>query len=438
MAVSRLVVLNAVSAADNGAAILLHSKFIAAKHHSGHWQIELEHTDGSHSQHRAKVLINAAGPWVDRVLDQCHITVEKKVRLVKGSHIVVSKLYQGDHAYLLQHTDKRIIFVLPYESNYTLIGTTDIPFDGEPNQVVTSAEEETYLCDCVNKYFKQQISPAHIVWRYSGVRPLQQDEAEHPEKVTRDYHLALNARDEHPPILSVFGGKLTTYRKLAEHALTLLKPYFPTMGPAWTAKLPLPGGDMQPATPNEFAAKLQKSYTWLDHNVLLRLVHQYGSRVHLILQQAQSADDLGMHFGHGLYQAEVDYLIQHELAAIRAVVTETQARVEKIGTKQEALALAVNDLTVSVDTLKRGVAEMNSPAPQQNSDEAEALKQMLTDTCEQLGGSVVNMHRDFAVLVQHLGPAFAQVDRTVTPFAAAIAGFTATETEQASDRSASV
>ncbi|MBX9705115.1 MAG: glycerol-3-phosphate dehydrogenase, partial [Gammaproteobacteria bacterium] len=225
---ARLVALNAVAAHNAGAAINTNTTFISAKPDGKTWLATLKNATGEF-QVRAKAVVNAAGPWVDKVVNQQLNTHTKhRVELVKGSHIVIPKFYDGDQAYLLQNTDKRVVFVIPYHERFTMIGTTDIPYHADPNVVTIDDQERHYLCDVVNYYFQQQITPKDIVNEWSGVRPLQADDANNPSAVTRDYYLEVDEAAAGLPVLSIFGGKITTYRRLAEHALEKLRPYFPT------------------------------------------------------------------------------------------------------------------------------------------------------------------------------------------------------------------
>jgi glycerol-3-phosphate dehydrogenase len=311
---ARLVVLNAMAARDNGASILPRTKLITATQENGLWLSTLEdqHTQ-QQWQIKSKALINAAGPWVnDIVSSKVNIKTKHKVELVKGSHIVIPKFYDGNHAYLLQNNDKRVIFVIPYHDNFTMIGTTDIDYHGDPAEVTVSEDERHYLCEVVNHYFKQQISPADIVNEWSGVRPLQADDANNPSAVTRDYSLEVEDDNGKTPILSIFGGKITTYRELSEHALRKLKKFFPKMGPDWTANTSLPGGNIHSA--NDYAQQLIVRYPFLPTTMLTRYAYSYGSLSEIILKTVESLADMGKCFGHELYEKEIDYLRAYEWA----------------------------------------------------------------------------------------------------------------------------
>ena len=243
---SRLVVLNAKDAALRGAVVRVGHRMVGAERRGGRWQVNIEHqaTKRVYSV-SARAIANAAGPWVAEVLTKRLAGASQHaVRLVKGSHIVVRRLYEGEHAYVLQHSDRRIVFVIPYQNDFTLIGTTDIPWQGAPGAMTITPAEVKYLCETVNTYFRRQIAPDHVVWSYSGVRPLVDDDASDASAVTRDYVLDLQAPPGEAPVLSVFGGKITTYRRLAEHALEKLEPHLGVMAASWTGSTPLPGGDI--------------------------------------------------------------------------------------------------------------------------------------------------------------------------------------------------
>lgn len=311
---ARLVVLNAVAAKKHGADINTHTEFLNAKRENNVWTVTLKNSNGEFTL-TAKALINAAGPWVDDIVNnRLHIHTKHAIELVKGSHIVFPKFYEGEQAYLLQNTDKRVVFVIPYHDNFTMVGTTDIDYRGDPNQVHIDEAEKIYLCDLVNYYFKQQFSPKDIVNEWSGTRPLQADEANNPSAVTRDYSLEVEDDRGHAPILSIFGGKITTYRRLAEHALSKLKPYFLNMGSVWTATTPLPGGDILQGDLDNFIEQLTQDYPQLPRALLTRWAMAYGTRIDLIANKNASVADLGELFTSDLYQAEVDYLIKHEWA----------------------------------------------------------------------------------------------------------------------------
>jgi glycerol-3-phosphate dehydrogenase len=322
---ARLVVLNALQAAQKGAVILPRTRFLEASRDRGIWQASIEdrHTGATRTL-RARVLVNAAGPWVEEVLaTRLRLGGIRKARLVKGAHIVVPKIYDGDHAYILQQPDQRVVFALPYERDFTLIGTTEIAWLGSPAEEVSAdAGEVTYLCNAVNGFFENSVSADDVIWTYAGIRPLLDDRSQSASAVTRDYVLDLNVEEGegtkngagNAPLLSVFGGKITTYRRLAERALEKLKPYLPGMGAPWTAAAVLPGGDLPEGGFDAFAAAMEFRYSGLDPALVRALCHRYGSRVPEVLGDAVTMAGLGREFGGGLYELEVDYLIAQEWA----------------------------------------------------------------------------------------------------------------------------
>ncbi|BBK40867.1 glycerol-3-phosphate dehydrogenase [Allostella vacuolata] len=311
---ARLVVLNAIDAAERGAQILSRTACISARREGGLWRAELEGPGGRRGV-TARVLVNAAGPWVKDVIGRvAGLNSARNVRLVKGSHIVVPKFWDGPHAFLLQNHDRRVIFVNPYEGDLCLIGTTDIPHEGPAETVAIDAREIDYLLDVVNRYFRRGLSRADIVHAYSGVRPLYDDAAENPSAVTRDYVFDLDAPAGGAPLLSAFGGKITTFRKLSEHALRTLEPFFPSLRPAWTAGAPLPGGDMEDADFDRFLAGFRAARPWLPADLSLHLARLYGTRAGRVLGDAGARADLGRHFGGLLYEREARYLMAHEWA----------------------------------------------------------------------------------------------------------------------------
>ncbi len=313
---SRLVALTALDAAERGADIVTRTKVMSAVRTEGLWELKLRKSGScAETKIRAKAVVNAAGPWVADVLGRgLGLKTAKRVRAVKGSHIVVPALYAGDHAFIFQNEDKRIVFAIPYERHFTLIGTTDVPFEGDPGHVQAGSGEIEYLCGCVSRYFRVPVRPSDVVWTYSGVRPLHDDGSADPSAVTRDYVFDLDAPEGEAPALSIFGGKITTFRRLAEHALAALRPHFPAMGPAWTSKAKLPGGDMKDADFGAFATDMRKRWPILPADVSRRLARSYGTRAERILGDARSMTDLGRDFGCGLTEAELDYLARDEWA----------------------------------------------------------------------------------------------------------------------------
>lgn len=311
---ARLVLSNALAAKAHGANILTRHEVVSAQRVADAWEVQVvDRNTDTYKTFYCRGIANVTGPWVDKILQQTlRLHSNQHIRLVKGSHIVVPRLYAGDHGYLLQNPDKRVIFVLPFQQDFHLIGTTDVDYQGDPGNAKISIEEQNYLCNSVNLYFKQTLKPAQILWNFSGVRPLQYDEHADPSKVTRDYSFTLDTKDDALPALSVFGGKLTTYRRLAEHALEKLAPYYPLMKPAWTAKAKLPGGEFN--NYQLFFAELAKNYAWLPPAMLTRLARAYGKRCYRILADAIALHDLGEYFGGTLYESEVRYLIAEEWA----------------------------------------------------------------------------------------------------------------------------
>jgi glycerol-3-phosphate dehydrogenase len=312
---ARLVALNALDASERGATVLTRTRCVAAERGESLWQATLQDLDGGQqSTVAAGALVNAAGPWAGSFLNEALGHNERpKLRLIKGSHIVVPRLYDGEHAFILQNADRRIVFAIPYEQRFTLIGTTDVPYEGDPAKVAIGADEVEYLCGVINAHFVSQIAPSDVIWTYAGVRPLYDDAAENASAVTRDYVLELDG-DRGAPLLSVFGGKITTYRRLAEHALEKLAPFFPKAGPAWTAGVPLPGGDIANGDFDRFLADLSAARPWLPAALARRYARAYGTRANRVLGNAASLGELGRLYGGDLYEAEVAYLIDQEWA----------------------------------------------------------------------------------------------------------------------------
>jgi glycerol-3-phosphate dehydrogenase len=310
---SRLVVLTAVDAAEHGATILTRTRCMRAERRVNDWELVL-FARGRREVKTARALVNAAGPWIGEIADTViRQPLPAPVRLVKGSHIVVHRRVEHDCGYVMEGADGRIVFALPFSQKYTLIGTTDEPFIGDLNAPTVDGHEIVYLCNTVNEYFRDKLMPDEIVWSFSGVRSLFDDGARKPQDVTRDYVLALDEKPEQAPLLTVYGGKITTYRKLAEAALELVGPFFPTGGP-WTAGVPLPGGNFEPGGFSALVAETQTRWPFLSEQDARRLVQAYGRRVEQILGSAQSMDELGPRFVGGLTGAEVRYLIEHEWA----------------------------------------------------------------------------------------------------------------------------
>ncbi|WP_373502886.1 glycerol-3-phosphate dehydrogenase [Aestuariivirga sp.] len=309
---ARLVSLNALDAKERGAIVMTRTAATSARRVNGGWDVEFTAADGTQSKVRARAIANAAGPWVENVINGvAGSNSPRRVRLVKGSHIIVPKFWEGPQAYLFQNHDKRVIFVNPYEGDMALIGTTDIPYDGRAEDVTIDSREIDYLLSAVNRYLKVAITKDQIIHSFSGVRPLYDDNAENPSAVTRDYVFDVTGE---PPMLSVFGGKITTYRKLAEHALDKLKPFFPDMKAPWTALASLPGGDMPEADFDGFLVELRRAKPFLPDDLARHYARLYGTRVAEVIGAAEDIAGLGQHFGGLLYSCEVDYLRKAEWA----------------------------------------------------------------------------------------------------------------------------
>ncbi|WP_114192999.1 glycerol-3-phosphate dehydrogenase [Edaphovirga cremea] len=310
---ARLVVLNAQEVVERGGEVRTRTKVTRAWRENGLWMVEAEDvSNGKTYTWRAKGLVNATGPWVKQFFDDgLKLKSPYGIRLIKGSHIVVPKAHNQPQSYILQNEDNRIVFVIPWLDEFSIIGTTDVEYHGDPKDVKIDDKEISYLLKVYNNHFNKQLSRDDIVWTYSGVRPLCDDESDSPQAVTRDYTLDIADQQGAAPLLSIFGGKLTTYRKLAEHAMEKLSKYYPTAGPAWTKNGLLPGGDIGDDR-SSYAAKLRRSRSWLPESLARRYTHTYGSHSELILADAQSLGDLGENFGHDFYEAELRYLVEKE------------------------------------------------------------------------------------------------------------------------------
>ncbi|TRW98596.1 glycerol-3-phosphate dehydrogenase [Paracoccus sp. M683] len=332
---ARLVALNARDAAERGADVLVGAEVADARRDGALWKVTL--TDGR--IFHARALVNAGGPWVGHVIhDVIHLPSTESVRLVRGSHIVVPKLYDHDKAYFFQGADGRIIFAIPYERDFTLIGTTDQDHQGSPLDAECTPAEQQYLCDFASKYFKQPVTRDQIVWTYSGVRPLYDDGAKSATAATREYVLSLDTNGA--PCLNVFGGKITTYRKLAEHALQKLAPHFPQAGDDWTAGVPLPGGNFPVDGVSRLIASLRQDYPFLTEDWAHRLIRAYGLDARQILGDARSAADLGRDFGGTLSEVELRWLMRHEFARHAADVVWRRS---KLGLRMQPDQIAALD-----------------------------------------------------------------------------------------------
>lgn len=306
---ARLTLENALQAKMHGATILTNSELISASVHDGLWHLNIQAADDHTHLFKARSIINATGPWALSVNQRLTISDQYNLSLVKGSHLVVTKLYEGDHAYLLQNVDKRIVFVIPWHG-YSMIGTTDQVFSENLDSVSISSNEVTYLFKLISQYFNYPLTQNDIITTWSGVRPLLSVKGKSPQALERDY--AYHFTSTPAPEITIYGGKITTYRQLAEDVVDELKAIFPTLEKSTTDTKPLPGailGDMRFADYQHFA---EKKYHWLNKHLLIRLLNTYGTNTEKILNNCANITDLGKHFGCELYQREVDYLLQHE------------------------------------------------------------------------------------------------------------------------------
>lgn len=308
---ARLTITNALQAKQNGASIRPHSKVIHTQIINGLWELQIQPKHGEAYTLKTKALINAAGPWVKIISDMTEINSNKEITLVKGSHILVPKLYDGDHAYFLQHQDKRVVFVIPYHG-HSMIGTTDVPFKNDPSSVTISDEEISYLTGLVNSYFKTQLTKKDVTYSWSGVRPLLASAGKDLKTLSRDYSYVFALKPA--PIVTIYGGKITTYRQLAEEIINQLASLFPNMPQSKTSSTPLPGTLLESMTFNDYATYAKNKYQWMDEELLERYLHTYGTRMELFLNQCSSIKSLGKKFSKSLYQIEVDYLVLEEWA----------------------------------------------------------------------------------------------------------------------------
>lgn len=313
---ARLVVLNAMDARQRGATIETRTQVVSARKEDGYWNIATKNLrNGKVSNHRARLVVNAAGPWVDKVLGEAlGSNLSQNVRLVQGSHIVVPKLHDHERAYIFQNADARIIFALPYEQDYTLIGTTDQDYTGDPAKVKITDGEVDYLCSAASEYFKKPIKADDIVWSYSGVRPLYDDGATVAQEATRDYVLRVDGAKSEPSIVNIFGGKITTYRKLSESVLEKIEDLLGKRTPKWTASAKLPGGDFEVGEYEALVSRLIVDFPFLQAAFAQRLVRSYGTNAWTVLAGAAKLDDLGCNFGSTLTESEVSYLMEQEWA----------------------------------------------------------------------------------------------------------------------------
>ena len=352
---ARLVVLNGLDAAEKGATILTRTACVALRRNALTWQATLQSDDGAQRAVQARCVVNATGPWAGQFLAHtAHLRSTIRTRLIKGSHIVVGKLFHHDCAYLFQNPDGRVIFAIPYEHDFTLIGTTDVEQDDALAAVAISPAEVGYLCAAASQYFKKPVLPADVVWSYAGVRPLQEDMAAQTtaSTVTRDYQLAVDVAVDAAPLLNVFGGKLTTYRKLAEEAVDRIAPLLANTVGAWTASACLPGGDLYGAAPSNrsvlefdaWTARFGQRYAWLAPTLTKRYARAYGTRAERLLVGCQSMVDLGEEIVPGLFAAEVRYLMQQEWACC---ADDILWRRSKLGLHTGAAAPALLDAWIA-------------------------------------------------------------------------------------------
>ncbi|MDX8511440.1 glycerol-3-phosphate dehydrogenase [Mesorhizobium captivum] len=313
---ARLVALNARDAADRGAVIRTRTKVVSARRDGALWTIKIQNVlTGEKEEIRARLLVNAAGPWVDQVLAKAVGQNDvHNVRLVQGSHIVINKKFDDPRAYFFQNKDGRIIFAIPYEEEFTLIGTTDRDYPGDPHDVKISDAEIDYLCAAASEYFAQAVKRSDIVWTYSAVRPLYDDGASKAQEATRDYVLKADGGEGVAPLINAFGGKITTFRRLSESMLEKIESFLGKRGKPWTANAPLPGGDFPATGFDAQVARLKNAYPFLDQRLARRLTRLYGTRAEKLLGLARSNADLGRNFGADLYEAEVRYLAENEWA----------------------------------------------------------------------------------------------------------------------------
>lgn len=308
---ARLVILNAMQAQEKGAEVRNYCKVEAAEREGNIWKVTLLNVQTNERFVRhCRALVNATGPWVKSFIDN---KLDGKspygIRLIQGSHIIVPKLHDEEQAYILQNEDQRIVFVIPYLDKFSIIGTTDVEYKGDPREVAISEKEKEYLLDVVNKHFVKQLSLKDVVSTFAGVRPLCDDESDSPQAITRDYTLSLEQESDDAPLLSIFGGKLTTYRKLAETAMKQLNPYFSQMGSPWTAEAPLPGAEAYDF--ELLSTKLRSKFPFVESHILNRWLKTYGSRTEKLLTGVATKEDLGQSFGES-YEIEIRYLIEHE------------------------------------------------------------------------------------------------------------------------------
>jgi glycerol-3-phosphate dehydrogenase len=361
---ARLVILNAIAAEQKGAKIKPRTRCVQAQRKGEVWEVTLiNQQTGEKETLYSKALVNAAGPWVSSLFSDVLSTPSPKtVRLVKGSHIIVPRIHDKPQAYMLQNEDNRIVFVIPYENDFSLVGTTDVEYTGDPLNASISKDESDYLISVCNAHFKRKITADDIVKTYSGVRPLLESETDSAQAVSRDYSFELDTPAGKAPLLSVFGGKITTYRKLSEAVANSIAELLPNVGSSWTEHVPLPGGNFSDR--ESLQLSLQQRYPWLPQSLLERLVRTYGTLSDKILDTAKSLGDLGLHFGGGLYQREVQYLIEQEWAISVEDILWRRTKLGLIFTQDQQDELA-KFLDQSLDEVSAQSNGVNCPLPSQ-------------------------------------------------------------------------
>jgi glycerol-3-phosphate dehydrogenase len=338
---SRLVVLNAKDAQRRGAEIRTRTAFIGADRGPDGWDVRLRDESGAESTLRCRALVNAAGPWVLAAQDSTQAKRAGSVRLIRGSHIVLPALYEGEQAYILQNDDRRVVFVIPYQGRFSLVGTTDVPHEGDAGSAHCTPEEAAYLCAAVSRQFRRPVTPDQVVWSYSGVRPLYDDGSDDPSAITRDYVLKLDAAAA--PLLSIYGGKITTYRRLAEEAVERIGRALGREAPPWTGNQPLPGGEFGGRDLPGYEAEFATRFPWLPAPLRARLLRAYGSETAALLGDATSLADLGRDYGAGLTQREIDWLVREEWARTADDVLWRRSRLglHMTPAQREAVAVAI-------------------------------------------------------------------------------------------------
>lgn len=338
---ARLVISNAMAARDLGAEILTRTSCQSALPCNDGWEVELLNQTGESKTVSCRLLVNATGPWAQTFLEEnLQLVSPEKIRLVKGSHLIIKKLPEfNQDAYILQNKDGRIIFVIPYLEDYLIIGTTDENYQGDPGDASISEEEKKYLLESFNIYFKEKINESDICNSFSGVRPLMEDEANNPSKVSRDYKLELQFINGHSPLLTVFGGKLTTYRRLAQAAMKKTSSIFPHQGQNWTSQSPLPGGAFKPEEKQTLKNKLGEQLHWLSKASIDRLFNNYGMNAFSIFENATSLESMGINFGHELTEIEVEYLCKKEWAKTADDILWRRSKLGLVFNKEQIKAL---------------------------------------------------------------------------------------------------